>query len=188
MTKWARPATTRLTPEEVTKKRIQQDKLQAAIRNYLEFIKAGNMPKAVAEALSEAEQGVEELKAEIGSLEFQSQNRFQAPPQEWIQHRLEQFQETLNRNTIASALALKEVLGSIRMEPVLTQEEDPLWGLGEKGEIASVASLPCNDGLGEARNDEGVFKPYYVAHTKIQTLALLDEGHKGTNWLQWRRG
>jgi len=30
------------------------------------------------------------------------------------------------------------------------------------------------------------FKPYYVAHTKIRTLALLDEGHKGTNWLQWR--
>jgi len=31
------------------------------------------------------------------------------------------------------------------------------------------------------------FKPYYVAHTKIRTYALLEEGHKGTNWLQWRR-
>ena len=31
------------------------------------------------------------------------------------------------------------------------------------------------------------FKPYYVAHTKIRTLALLDEGHKGSNWYQWRR-
>jgi len=31
------------------------------------------------------------------------------------------------------------------------------------------------------------FKPYYVAHTKIQTLALLDEKHKGSNWYQWRR-
>jgi len=25
-----------------------------------------------------------------------------------------------------------------------------------------------------------------VAHTKIRTYALLEEGHKGTNWLQWR--
>ncbi|MCK4786551.1 MAG: hypothetical protein KAV87_22520, partial [Desulfobacteraceae bacterium] len=27
------------------------------------------------------------------------------------------------------------------------------------------------------------FKPYYVAHTKIQTLALLDDKYKGSNWL-----
>ncbi|MDP8264709.1 MAG: hypothetical protein P9M12_04425, partial [Candidatus Aceula lacicola] len=36
---------------------------------------------------------------------------------------------------------------------------------------------------GKERN----FKPYYIAHTKIQTLALLDDKHKGSNWLQWRR-
>jgi len=31
------------------------------------------------------------------------------------------------------------------------------------------------------------FKPYYVAHTKINTLALLDDRDKGANWYQWRR-
>jgi len=31
------------------------------------------------------------------------------------------------------------------------------------------------------------FKPYYVAHTKIQILALLDEKYKGSIWYQRRR-
>jgi hypothetical protein len=30
-------------------------------------------------------------------------------------------------------------------------------------------------------SDRIKFKPYYVAHTKIQTLALLDEQYKGSN-------
>lgn len=29
-------------------------------------------------------------------------------------------------------------------------------------------------------------KPYYLAYTNIETLALLDES-KGSNWLQWRK-
>ena len=49
-------------------------------------------------------------------------------------------------------------------------------------EIASGPSAPRNDG------EETPFKPYYVAHTKIRTLALLDEEHKGSNWYHWRRG
>jgi len=31
-------------------------------------------------------------------------------------------------------------------------------------------------------NGEKKFKPYYVAHTKIRTLALLDDKYKGSNW------
>ena len=30
-------------------------------------------------------------------------------------------------------------------------------------------------------------KSYYIAHSNIQTLALLDEKTKGSNWLHWRR-
>lgn len=30
------------------------------------------------------------------------------------------------------------------------------------------------------------FKPYYAAHTKIQSLALLDEKYKGSNWRHLR--
>ncbi len=40
---------------------------------------------------------------------------------------------------------------------------------------------------GECRVENGNLikeKPYYIAHSKIQTLAFLDDGTKGSNWLQ----
>jgi hypothetical protein len=29
------------------------------------------------------------------------------------------------------------------------------------------------------------FKPYYVAHTNIETLVLLNKEHQGSNWKHW---
>ncbi len=34
---------------------------------------------------------------------------------------------------------------------------------------------------------EREFKPYYAAHTKIQTLARLEEKDQGSNWFKWWR-
>ncbi|MBI4341721.1 MAG: hypothetical protein HY598_05510 [Candidatus Omnitrophica bacterium] len=82
---------------------------------------------------------------------------------EWIALRLERLREMLNRNAGAAAQALKELLGTIRLEPITDQEADPYHVMGEEGYT---------------------FKPYYVAHTKINTLALLDE-HQGANWSRW---
>ena len=153
-------------PGLIKKKRLQQAKLLSEIQNYLNFIKAGNLSKAVSDALNETERRNEDLKQEIGSLEFQQQNTFKAPPKEWIDLRLERLQEILNKNTVTSSSALKEVLGSIRLEPISDKESD----------FYQIIS-----------NGEKEFKPYYVAHTKIRTLALLDERYKGSNWLHWRR-
>ena len=72
----------------------------------------------------------------------------------------------LNQNTIISSMALKELLGAITLEPVLSKDGD-YYRLFEGHEMD--------------------FRPYYVAHTKIETLALLDDEHKGSNWYQWRR-
>ncbi len=154
-------------PELVKKKTAQFDKIQQEIQNYLNFIRLGNVSKAVSDALTEAEKRSDDLKQEVGSLEFQKENSFKAPPKEWINHRLENLRETLNKNTVTSSLALKEILAPIALEPVLTKEAD-FYQLFQ----------------GEEKN----FKPYYVAHTKIRTLALLDEEQKGSNWYQWRRG
>jgi len=163
-------------PEIMKKKKLQHEKLAAEIQNYLNFIKSGNFSKAVSEALKEAETKGDALKQEIASLEFQKQNTFKPPPREWISHRLEKLHETLSKNTASSAHALKELLGPIQLEPIADEDSD-FYGIINAG-IASSASPP--------RNDEK-FKPYYVAHTKIQTLALLDEEYKGSNWLHWRR-
>jgi len=153
-------------PETIKKKKSQYEKAMIEIQNYLNFIKAGNFSKAVSEALNEAEKKGENLKEDLGSLEFQKENTFKAPPKEWVNHRLERLHETLNKNTVCSGLALKELLGAITLEPISDKESDFYW---------------ITD------NGEKRFKPYYVAHTKIQTLAILDERQKGSNWLHWRR-
>jgi len=152
-------------PELVKKKKVQYEKIQQEIQNYLNFIRLGNISKSVSGTLTEAEKRDEELKQEIGSLEFQKENSFKAPPKEWINHRLENLRETLNKNTVSSSLALKELLAPISLEAVLTKEAD-FYRLFEE--------------------NEKEFKPYYVAHTKIRTLALLDEEKKGSNWYHWR--
>ena len=154
-------------PELVKKKKAQYEKIKQEIQNYLNFIRVGNISKSVSEALTDAEKRNEELKQEVDSLEFQKENSFKTPPKEWINHRLASLRDTLSKNTVSSALALKELLAPISLEPVLTKEADFYQLFG---------------------GDEKKFKPYYVAHTKIRTLALLDEEHKGSNWHQFRRG
>jgi len=152
-------------PDLIKKKKAQYDKSLHEAQNYLNYIKMGNFSKTVSEALQDVEARNESLAEEIKSLEFQKQNTFKAPPQEWVKNRLENLHETLNKNTCSSALALKNLLGTIQLEPV-SDENDDFYNIvgGEKK-----------------------FKPYYMAHTKIRTLALLDDGYKGSNWSRWWR-
>ncbi len=148
-------------PEEVKQKRSQFEKVQAELQNLLNFIKAGNFSKMVSDAIVDAEGRSERLKEEILGLEFQKKKAFKAPPKEWIEHRLENFRETLNKNTKGSALALKELLGTVEMEPV-------------PGEcVVECGKLIQN-------------RPFYLATSQIETLALLEEG-KGSNWSRCRK-
>ena len=154
-------------PGEIRKKKSQYEKILSEIQNYLNYIKIGNLSTAVSEALKEAEDKGEALKKEIDLLSYQKQNKFTSLPKEWIKHRLERLRGTLNKNTTSSSLALKDLLEKITMEPVTYKKTD-FYYIVSNGDIK--------------------FKPYYIAHTKIQTLALLDDKYKGSNWLCWRRG
>lgn len=154
-------------PAEIIKKESLLEKLKRDLGNYLNFVRMGNFSKAVSDAIQEAEKKVGELQADVDSLKFQKEHNFKAPPKEWITYRLDKLTETLNKNTVSSSLALKELLGQIELEPVLSKEND-FYKLFE--------------------GTERDFKPYYVAHTKIRTLALLDEEGKGANRYQIRRG
>lgn len=165
-------------PEKIKKKKHECDKIMKEIQNYLNFIKSGNFSNVVSQALKDAETKFENLQQELESLQFQNENTFKSPPKGWIDHRLDKFHETLNKSTTASALALKEVLGQIELEPVIDREFDP------ESIINGDSCFRRND---NGNGHDKRFKSYYVAHTKIQTLALLDEKHKGSNWYQWRR-
>ena len=155
-------ATLNEVPEEMKQKKSQMEKIQTELQNLLNFIKSGNFSKLVSDAIVDAENRQDKLQGEIKALDFQRTNAFKAPPKEWIKFRLEKFQETLNKNTKASALALKDLLGTIELEPV---RSDPIV---ENGNLIEQ-------------------KPFYIAHSNIETLALLDEKHKGTNWYLLRR-
>jgi len=148
-------------PEELKQKRCLHEKIQAELQNLLNFIKIGNFSKVVSEALTDAENRSEKLKNEMQALEFQRCNAFKAPPKEWIEFRLEKLFDTLNKNTKASALALKELFGTIELEPV-------------PGECAVVCGKLIQN------------RAYYLAHSNIETLALMDE-YKGTNWSLLRK-
>ena len=151
-------------PELLRRKKAQVEKVAMEIRNYLDFIKMGNLSRAVSEALKDAEAREGELRQQISSMEFQKEKIFKAAPREWIDYRLERLYETLTRNTSAAAIALKELLGTIELEPVADGEYFELLNDGEKR-----------------------FKPYYVAHTEVQTLCLMDGEDESSNWYQWRR-
>lgn len=86
---------------------------------------------------------------------------FKTPAKEWMEHRLDKLHETLGGDTKMAALALKNLLGSIEMEPVPSE------------------CVVEGDRLIQSR-------AYYVAHSNIDTLTLLEEG-KGSNSLHWRK-
>ncbi|MBW1679814.1 MAG: recombinase family protein, partial [Deltaproteobacteria bacterium] len=187
-------------PEIIKKKKSQYEKYMSEIQNYINYIKVGNFTKAVSEALKDAEKRSDIIRQEIKLLEFQKQNTFKSPPKEWINHRLEKSHETLSKNTTAYALALRKFQGPILLEPVseppVNFEIAALPSIARNDTLSpGIATLPRNDMLSHeivklpsvARNDDGKeFKLYYIAHTKIQTLALLDDKNKGSNWLYWR--
>jgi len=161
-------------PQQIKIKKAQQEKMLSEVQNYLNYIKMGNFSNAVSAALKEAEAKNEALSKDIESLEFQKQNTFKAPAQEWIDHRLKRLRETFNKDTTQAALVLKKIFGQIELEPI-SEEKDDFYGI-VKSEIAASPSAPRKD---------GGFKPYYVAHMKAQTLVLLDNKDKGSNWEHW---
>ncbi|MFC1590404.1 recombinase family protein [Candidatus Omnitrophota bacterium] len=178
-------------PDLIKKKKAQYEKSLHETQNYLNYIKMGNFSKTVSEALKEAEVKSEDLGEEINSLEFQKRNTFKAPPKEWIKDRLENLHETLDKDTCSSALALKDLLGTIQLEPISEEGED-FYGLMDESFMPPHPNpLPQNSihaksgYFGGEGIFKGAFKPYYIAHTKIQTLALLDDRYKGANWSRW---
>jgi hypothetical protein len=148
-------------PEELKQKRTQQEKIQAELQNLLNFIKAGNFSKMVSAAVTDVQGRSEKVREEIQGLEFQKKGAFRTPAKEWMEHRLEKLHETLGGDIKMAALALKDLLGSIEMEPVPSE------------------CVVEGDRLIQSR-------AYYMAHSNIDTLALFKEG-KGSNSLDWRK-
>jgi len=129
------------------------------LANFVDFIGEGRGSRALASALTETERRGETLREEVDGLRRSRDAVFQAPPIEWIEERLTRLRPLLEQATARSAQLLRQILGTIRLEP-------------PKGDIG---------------------RPYYLARTSLDTLALLDpmpgaEGSEsGSNSVRWWR-
>ncbi len=144
-------------PETIRLKETEAAAEERRLANFVDFVGEGRGSQALAKALVETERRVEALREELEGLRRSGEKVFQAPPVEWIEERLEQLGEILERHTEPSAIVLRRLLGKIQLVPT-------------QGDIG---------------------RPYYVAKTSIDVLAVLDSGAKknrrdgGSNSSRW---
>jgi site-specific DNA recombinase len=104
-------------PETIRLKETETAAEERRLANFVDFIGEGRGSQALAKALVETERRVEALREELDGLQRSGKNVFQTPPVEWIEQRLEQIGEVLGRRTGRSAMALRRLLGKIRLVP-----------------------------------------------------------------------
>jgi len=104
-------------PETIHLKETELSAEERRLANFVDFIGEGRGSQALAKALVETERRVEALREELDGLRRSSEKIFQAPPVEWIEERLTQLKDLLERRTVQSALILRRLLGQIRLEP-----------------------------------------------------------------------
>ena len=104
-------------PETIRAKESELSSEERRLANFIDFIGEGRGSQALANALIETESRVEALREELDALRRSRRKVFQTPPVEWIEERLSRVQEVLERRTEQSALLLRDVLGTIRLEP-----------------------------------------------------------------------
>jgi len=104
-------------PQRIREKSLLLDAEDRRIANFIEFIGDGNGTKALSAALSEAENPADQLRSEINLLSSTAEAIFEAPPLEWIEHRVKALHELLAGDATRSALILRRVLGPVRLIP-----------------------------------------------------------------------
>ena len=104
-------------PETIRLKETELGAEERRLANFVDFIGEGRGSQALAEALLETERRVEALRGELQGLQRSREKVFQAPPVEWVEERLTELRDVLERRTDRSALLLRKLLGRIRLEP-----------------------------------------------------------------------
>lgn len=131
-------------PEKIHLKEVELEAEERRLANMIEFVAEGRGTPALAKAMEATEQRVARLGGEVASMRERHARVFQVPPPAWIEDRLANLREVLSQKTGPSALALRNLLGRIRLDP---QQPD-------------------------------IGREYYVAHTTVGVLDLLEEGHR----------
>ena len=104
-------------PEELRLKRIELNRAETRVHNFVEFVASGRATGALADALAQAEEQVKTLTADIASMETASEQVFTPPPKAWIADRIRKLNELLGERTEGSALALRRLTGPVTLTP-----------------------------------------------------------------------
>ena len=112
-------------PESIHRKESEVRAEVNLLANYINFIGEGNASRTLNQAPVEIEKKVDALQAELDGLNQARGKAFQAPPAEWIANRLSEFNDLLKLNTNESALALRKILGTMKLQVQRPDEGKP---------------------------------------------------------------
>jgi len=119
-------------PETVFTKEAELGGEERCLANFVDFIGEGRGSQALGRALVETVRRVDALREELNGLRRSREKVFQAPPVEWIEERLAQMKQVLERRTEHSALLLRSILGKIQLEPARWTSGGPTTWLGPR--------------------------------------------------------
>jgi site-specific DNA recombinase len=104
-------------PEDLRLKRVELNRAETRVHNFVEFIASGRATPALADALAQAEEQVKSLAADLASMESAKGHVFTPPPRAWIVDRIQKLNELLSQRTEQSALALRRLTGAVTLNP-----------------------------------------------------------------------
>jgi hypothetical protein len=81
----------------------------------------------LADALMASEKRIEALRAELDGLKRSHETLTAIPPREWIRERITRLQTVLEQRTGRSALLVRQLLGTIRMEATTPEIGRPYY-------------------------------------------------------------
>ena len=104
-------------PEELRLEKIELNRAETRVHNFIEFIASGRATPGLADALAQAEEQVKTLTADVASMAAAKDHLFSPPPRAWIADRIERLNELLAARTEKSALALRRLTGPVTLSP-----------------------------------------------------------------------
>ena len=104
-------------PEELRLKKIELNRAETRVHNFIEFIASGRATPGLADALGQAEEQVKALTVDVTSMESAKDHAFTPPPRAWIEARVAKLNELLAARTEESALALRRLTGPVTLTP-----------------------------------------------------------------------
>jgi hypothetical protein len=104
--------------DELHLKRAAVHAHEARIANLVDYVARGKSSDAVEKGLEAEERHLVAARQDMAVMQHVLDAVFTAPPIEWVQDRLAAMLHLLSTRTKDSALALRQLLGKVRMEPI----------------------------------------------------------------------